>query len=185
MVTAGDFRKGMTVEIDGQVWMVVDFLHVKPGKGAAFVRAKLKNVMTGNVLERTFNPSDKFPRAMIERKTMEYLYSDGGLYYFMDMETYEQLPLNESLVEDALPFIKENMQVTIQFYNGAAFSVEAPNFVELEVTETDPNFKGDTATGGNKPAVLETGARIMVPMFVNVGDKIRIDTRTSEYMERV
>ncbi len=185
MVTAGDFRKGMTVEIDGQVWMVVDFLHVKPGKGAAFVRTKLKNVMTGNVLERTFNPSDKFPRAMIEKKTMEYLYSDGGLYYFMDMETYEQLPLNESLVEDALPFIKENMQVTIQFYNGSAFSVEAPNFVELEVVETDPNFKGDTATGGNKPAVLETGARIMVPMFVNVGDKIRVDTRTSEYMERV
>ena len=185
MVTAGDFRKGMTVEIDGQVWMVVDFLHVKPGKGAAFVRTKLKNVMTGNVLERTFNPSDKFPRAMIEKKTMEYLYSDGGLYYFMDMETYEQLPLNESLVEDALPFIKENMQVTIQFYNGSSFSVEAPNFVELEVVETDPNFKGDTATGGNKPAVLETGARIMVPMFVNVGDKIRVDTRTSEYMERV
>ena len=184
MVTAGDFRKGMTVEIDGQVWMVVDFLHVKPGKGAAFVRTKLKNVMTGSVLERTFNPSDKFPRAMIERKTMEYLYSDGGLYYFMDLETYEQLPLNEALVADALPFIKENMQVTIQFYNGAAFSVEAPNFVELEVTETDPNFKGDTATGGNKPAILETGARIMVPMFVNVGDRIRVDTRTQEYMER-
>ena len=185
MVTAGDFRKGMTVEIDGQVWLVVDFLHVKPGKGAAFVRTKLKNVMTGSVLERTFNPSDKFPRAMIERKTMEYLYSDGGLYYFMDLETYEQLPLNEALVADALPFIKENMQVTIQFYNGAAFSVEAPNFVELEVTETDPNFKGDTATGGNKPAILETGARIMVPMFVNVGDRIRVDTRTQEYMERV
>ena len=185
MVTAGDFRKGMTVEIDGQVWMVVDFLHVKPGKGAAFVRTKLKNVMTGSVLERTFNPSDKFPRAMIERKTMEYLYSDGGLYYFMDLETYEQLPLNEALVADALPFIKENMQVTIQFYNGAAFSVEAPNFVELEVTETDPNFKGDTATGGNKPAILETGARIMVPMFVNVGDRIRVDTRTQEYMELV
>ena len=185
MGTAGDFRKGMTVEIDGQVWMVVDFLHVKPGKGAAFVRTKLKNVMTGSVLERTFNPSDKFPRAMIERKTMEYLYSDGGLYYFMDLETYEQLPLNEALVADALPFIKENMQVTIQFYNGAAFSVEAPNFVELEVTETDPNFKGDTATGGNKPAILETGARIMVPMFVNVGDRIRVDTRTQEYMERV
>ena len=141
--------------------------------------------MTGSVLERTFNPSDKFPRAMIERKTMEYLYSDGGLYYFMDLETYEQLPLNEALVADALPFIKENMQVTIQFYNGAAFSVEAPNFVELEVTETDPNFKGDTATGGNKPAILETGARIMVPMFVNVGDRIRVDTRTQEYMERV
>ena len=185
MITAGDFRNGVTFEMDGNVVQIVEFQHVKPGKGAAFVRTKLKNVMTGNVLERTFNPSDKFPRAMIERKTMEYLYSDGGLYYFMDMETYEQLPLNESLVEDALPFIKENMQVTIQFYNGAAFSVEAPNFVELEVTETDPNFKGDTATGGNKPAVLETGARIMVPMFVNVGDRVRVDTRTSEYMERV
>jgi elongation factor P len=185
MVSAGDFRKGMTVEIDGQVWMIVDFLHVKPGKGAAFVRTKLKNVMTGAVLERTFNPSDKFPRAMIERKNMEYLYNDSGLYYFMDPETYEQLPLNQDLVQDALAFIKENMTVTVQFYNGSAFSVEPPNFVELEIVETDPNFKGDTATGGNKPAVLETGARIMVPMFVSVGDIVRIDTRTSEYMERV
>ena len=185
MVSAGDFRKGMTVEIDGQVWLIVDFLHVKPGKGAAFVHTKLKNVMTGAVLERTFNPSDKFPRAMIERKPMEYLYNDSGLYYFMDPETYEQLPLNQSLVEDALAFIKENMTCTVQFYNGSAFSVEPPNFVELEITETDPNFKGDTATGGNKPAVLETGARIMVPMFVSVGDVVRVDTRTSEYMERV
>ena len=185
MVTAGDFRKGMTVEIDGQVWMVVDFLHVKPGKGAAFVRTKLKNVMTGSVLERTFNPSDKFPRAMIERKTMEYLYSDGGLYYFMDLETYEQLPLNEALVADALPFIKENMQVTIQFYNGAAFSVEAPNFVELEVVEAEPGVRGDTASNVTKNAVLETGFRIQVPLFVNQGDTIRVDTRTGEYMERV
>ena len=185
MVSAGDFRKGMTVEIDGQVWLIVDFLHVKPGKGAAFVRTKLKNVMTGAVLERTFNPSDKFPRAMIERKQMDYLYNDSGLYYFMDPETYEQLPLNQELVADALQFIKENMTCTVQFFNGSAFSVEAPNFVELEIIETDPNFKGDTATGGNKPAILETGARIMVPMFVSVGDVVRIDTRTSEYMERV
>ncbi|MBR6816753.1 MAG: elongation factor P [Clostridia bacterium] len=185
MVEAGDFRKGMTVEIDGQVWMVVDFLHVKPGKGAAFVRTKLKNVMTGAVLERTFNPSDRYPLARIERKNMEYLYSDGELYYFMDPETYDQLPLNEEMVKEALLFIKENMQVTISFYRDAAFSVEPPNFVALEVVETDPNFKGDTATGGNKPAVLETGARINVPMFVNVGDVVRVDTRTSEYMERV
>jgi len=185
MVEAGDFRKGMTVEIDGQVWMVVDFLHVKPGKGAAFVRTKLKNVMTGAVLERTFNPSDRYPLARIERKNMEYLYSDGELYYFMDPETYDQLPLNEEMVKEALLFIKENMQVTISFYRDSAFSVEPPNFVALEVVETDPNFKGDTATGGNKPAVLETGARINVPMFVNVGDVVRVDTRTSEYMERV
>ena len=185
MVIAGSFKNGITFDMDGNVMQVIEFQHVKPGKGAAFVRAKIRNVITGSVVERTFNPTDKFEDARIDRKEMQYLYYDGELYYFMDMETYEQLPLNESLVEDALPFIKENMQVTIQFYNGAAFSVEAPNFVELEVTETDPNFKGDTATGGNKPAVLETGARIMVPMFVNVGDKIRIDTRTSEYMERV
>lgn len=184
MVTAGDFRKGMTIEIDGQVWVIVDFQHVKPGKGAAFVRTKIKNVMTGGVLERTFNPSDKFPKAMVERKDMEYLYSDGGLYYFMDMETYEQLPFNHDMVEDALPYIKENMQVGVRFYNGEAFSVEAPNFVELVVTETEPGFKGDTATSGNKPAVLETGAKVMVPLFISIGDTIRIDTRTGEYMER-
>ncbi len=184
MVSAGDFRKGMTVEIDGQVWMVVDFLHVKPGKGAAFVRTKLKNIMTGSVLERTFSPTDKFPRAVIEKKEMEYLYSDGDLYYFMDVETYEQVPLNYSMVEEALPYIKENMQVSIKFYKGEAFSVDPPNFVELEVTETEPGFKGDTTTAGNKPAVLETGAKVMVPLFVNVGDKIRVDTRTGDYMER-
>lgn len=185
MITAGDFRKGMTVEIDGQVYTVVDFLHVKPGKGAAFVRTKIKNVITGAVLERTFNPTEKFEQAHIERKEMQYLYNDGELYYFMDVENYEQLPLNRDKVEDALKFIKENMTVTIKFYKGEAFSVEPPNFVELEVVQTDPGFKGDTATGGSKPATLETGAVIQVPLFVNTGDKIRIDTRTGEYMERV
>jgi len=184
MVTAGDFRKGMTVEIDGDVWIIIDFQHVKPGKGAAFVRTKLKNVMTGSVLERTFNPTDKFPRALVEKKTMEYLYSDGGLYYFMDVETYEQLPLNLSMVEDALPYMKENMQVSIKFYKGEAFSVEPPNFVELQVTETEPGVKGDTATSGSKTAILETGAKVLVPLFINQGDMIRIDTRTGEYMER-
>ena len=184
MVSAGDFRKGMTVEIDGQVWVIVDFLHVKPGKGAAFVRTKLKNVMTRNVLERTFNPSDKYPLARIERKQYTYSYNDGSIYYFMDPETFDLLPLNHEMVEDALKYIKENMDVTISFYNGSAFNVEAPNFVELEVIDTDPNFKGNTATAGNKPATLETGARINVPMFVNVGDIVRIDTRTDEYLER-
>ncbi len=175
----------MTVEIDGQVWMIVDFQHVKPGKGAAFVRTKIKNVMTGNVLERTFNPTEKFPRAMVEKKEMQYLYSDGELYYFMDTETYDQLPLNLDKVEEALPYIKENMNVTIKFFKGEAFSVDPPNFVELQITETEPGFKGDTATAGNKPAILETGAKVMVPLFINTGDMIRIDTRTGEYMERV
>ena len=185
MISAGDFKKGLTIEIDGQVWVVVDFQHVKPGKGAAFVRTKLKNIMQGNVLERTFSPTDKFPKAHVETKSMEYLYSDGELYYFMDQETYEQIPLNHSQVEDALNYIKENMPVTIKFFKGQAFSVEPPNFVELVVTETEPGFKGDTATAGSKPAILETGAKIMVPLFVNQGDKIRVDTRTGEYMERV
>ena len=184
MVSAGDFRKGMTIEIDGQVWMIVDFQHVKPGKGAAFVRTKIKNVMTGNVLERTFSPTDKFPKAMVERKDMQYLYNDGDLYYFMDTETYDQLPLNKDKVEDALPYMIENMNVTIKFFKGEAFSVEPPNFVVLQVTETEPGFKGNTATAGNKPAIVETGAKIMVPLFVNTGDSIRIDTRTGEYMER-
>jgi len=185
MVSAGDFKKGLTIEIDGQVWVVVDFQHVKPGKGAAFVRTKLKNIMQGNVLERTFSPTEKFPKAHVETKSMEYLYSDGELYYFMDQETYEQIPLNHSQVEDALNYIKENMPVTIKFFKGQAFSVEPPNFVELVVAETEPGFKGDTATAGSKPAILETGAKIMVPLFVNQGDKIRVDTRTGEYMERV
>ena len=185
MIMAGDFRKGVTVEIDGVVWSISDFQHVKPGKGAAFVRTKLKNVMTGAVLERTFSPTDKYPLAHIETKDMEYLYSDGELYYFMDVETYEQIPLNMEQVEDAIDFIKENDQVKMRFYKGSPFSVEAPNFVELKVTQTEPGFKGDTATGTTKPATLETGYHIAVPLFVNEGDTIRIDTRTGEYMSRV
>lgn len=185
MLMAGDFRKGVTVEIDGQVWAISDFQHVKPGKGAAFVRTRLKNVMTGAVLERTFNPTDKYPRAHIETKEMQYLYSDGGLYYFMDTETYEQLPLSAEQVEDAIDFIVENQNVKVRFFKGSPFSVEAPNFVELTVTATEPGFKGDTATGTTKPATLETGYQINVPLFVNEGDKIRVDTRTGEYMERV
>ena len=171
MILAGDFRKGITVEIDGQVWSIADFQHVKPGKGAAFVRTRLKNVMTGAVLERTFSPTDKYP-------------TDGDLYYFMDNESYEQLALNHEQVEDAIDFVVENSNVTIRFYKGNAFSVAAPNFVELTVTETEPGFKGDTATGTTKPAVLETGYKIAVPLFVNEGDRIRVDTRTGEYMER-
>lgn len=185
MISAGDFRKGITIDIDGQVWSIVDFQHVKPGKGAAFVRTKIKNAITGSVLERTFSPTEKFPKAHIEKKEMQYLYSDGELYYFMDMESYEQLPLNHDLVEEALPFIKENMTVEVKFFKENAFSVDAPNFVELEVTETDPGFKGDTATGATKPAILETGYKIMVPLFIEQGDVLRVDTRTGEYMERV
>lgn len=185
MTSAGDFRKGVTVEIDGNVWQISDFQHVKPGKGAAFVRTKLKNVMTGQTLERTFNPSDKYPLAHIERKEMQYLYNDGELYYFMDIETFEQLPLNHDAVEYAINFIVENMNVVISFYKGNAFSVDAPNFVELTITQTDPGFKGDTATGATKPAILETGYKVNVPLFVDQGDKVRVDTRTGEYMERV
>ncbi len=185
MISAGEFRKGVTIEIDGGVWVIVEFQHVKPGKGAAFVRTKIKNVIAGNVLERTFNPNDKFPRAHVERKEMQYLYNDGELFYFMDTETYEQLPLNKDIVEDTMHFIVENMNVTVSFFKDSAFSVDAPNFVELTITETDPGFKGDTATGAIKPAVLETGYKINVPLFVNTGDKIRVDTRTGEYMERV
>ncbi len=185
MIVAGDFRKGVTVEIDGQVWSIADFQHVKPGKGAAFVRTRLKNVMTGAVLDRTFNPSDKYPKAHIENKEMQYLYNDGELYYFMDTETYEQLPLNHAQVEDAINFIVENQNVNIRFYKGNPFSVEAPNFVELEIVETEPGYKGDTATGATKPAVLETGYKVNVPLFVNQGDRVRVDTRTGEYMERV
>lgn len=185
MVSAGDFKKGLTVEIDGQVWTIVDFQHVKPGKGAAFVRTKIKNVMNGNVLEKTFNPTEKMPKAHVERKEMQYLYSDGELYYFMDVETYDQLPLSQDLVEDALPYMKENMNVNVKFFKGSAFAVEPPNFVELEVVDTEPGFKGDTATAGNKPCIVETGAKIMVPLFIEIGTVIRIDTRTGEYMARV
>lgn len=185
MLTAGDLRKGTTFEHDGQVYIVIDFLHVKPGKGAAFVRTKLRNVIAGGVVERTFNPSEKFQEAVIERKEMQYLYNDDSLYYFMDQESYEQVPLNHEKVEEAVKYLKEGMNAIIKFYKGEAFSVEAPNFVELEVIETDPGFKGNTATNTLKPAKVETGSIIQVPLFINEGDKIRIDTRTGEYMERV
>ena len=184
MITAGDFKKGITVEWDGGVWTIVDFQHVKPGKGAAFVRTKIKNVMTGAVVERSFNPTDKMPKAIIETKEMEYLYSDGDLYYFMDNETYEQMPLTHEQVEDAIPYMKENTVATVRFFKGSAFSVEAPNFVDLEVVKSDPGAKGDTATNVTKPAVLETGAEIKVPLFINEGDRIQIDTRTGEYIGR-
>ena len=184
MITAGDFKKGITIEWDGGVWNIVDFQHVKPGKGAAFVRTKIKNIMTGAVVERSFNPTDKMPKAILETKEMQYLYNDGDLYYFMDLETYEQLPLNHSQVEDAIPFVKENTNVTVRFFKGNAFSVEAPNFVTLEVTDTEPGFKGDTASNTYKPATVETGYTLQVPLFINTGDLIRIDTRTGEYMER-
>ena len=185
MISAGDFRKGVTFEMDGKVYVVVDFQHVKPGKGAAFVRTKIKNVVTGQVLEQTFNPSDKYPVAHIERKDMQYSYTDGDLYYFMDLETFDMLPLNYDIVKDAMQFVKEEMMVTVQLYNGNAFSVDPPNFVALTVTETEPGIQGETSTAGNKPAVLETGYHIQVPLFINQGDKIRVDTRTGTYMERV
>ena len=185
MISAGDFRNGITFELDGNVVQVIEFQHVKPGKGAAFVRTKYKNVITGAVVERSFNPTDKYPTAYIERKDMQYLYSDGDLYYFMDMETYEQQPIDSSKLGPAFQFVKENMEVKVLSYKGNVFGVEPPNFVELEVTETEPGFKGNTATNTLKPAKVETGAEIRVPLFINEGDKIRIDTRTGEYMERV
>ena len=185
MITAGDFRKGVTIEVDNNVFIIVDFLHVKPGKGAAFVRTKLKNVMTGAVLERTFNPSEKYALAHIERNEMQYLNEDGGIYYFMDNETYDQLPLNKEQVESALPYLKDNSIVNIKFFKGNAFSVEPENFVELEVVDAEPGVRGDTATNITKQATLETGYVCAVPLFVNVGDMVRIDTRTGEYMERV
>jgi len=185
MISAGDFRNGITIEYDNNVYQIIEFQHVKPGKGAAFVRTKLKNIKSGGVVEKTFRPTEKCPQARIDRKDMQYLYEDGDLYYFMDTETFEQLPLNHDQVEDAINFIVENMNVNIRFYKGNAFSVEAPNFVELTVTEAEPGFKGDTATGTTKPATLETGYKINVPLFVNEGDRIRVDTRTGEYMERV
>ena len=170
--------------MDGQVLQVIEFQHVKPGKGAAFVRTKLRNVITGAVVERTFNPTDKFPPAYVERKDMEYLYNDGELYYFMDTETYEQLPLNGDKLGDSFRFVKENMLVKILSYKGTVFGIEPPNFVELEITETEPGFKGDTTTNVLKPAKVETGADVRVPLFIDIGDKIKIDTRTGEYLER-
>ena len=184
MITAGDFRNGMTFEEDGQVMQVVEFQHVKPGKGAAFVRTKTKNVLTGAVVEKSYNPTAKFPTAFIERKDMEYTYMDGELYHFMDSEIYEDVPINAKEVGDNFKFVKENTVCKILSYKGKVFGVEPPNFVELEVTQTDPGFKGDTATNATKPATLETGAEIRVPLFIDIGDMIRIDTRTGEYMER-
>ena len=185
MISAGEFKNGVTFELEGNVFQIVEFQHVKPGKGAAFVRTKLKNVITGGVVEKTFRPTEKMPKAHIERKDYEYLYTDGELYYFMDQETFEQMPLNKDALGDAFKFVKENMVVKVLSYKGNVFGVEPPTFVELQVTETEPGFKGDTSTGATKPATLETGATIMVPLFVDQHDFIRVDTRTGEYMERV
>lgn len=184
-VLAGDFRKGVTFEMDGKVVTIVDFLHVKPGKGAAFVRTKLRNVMEGGVVEMTFNPTAKFPTAQINRKNMTYSYADGDLYYFMDTESYDLIPINKESVEEALNFVMENGEVQVAFYNGKPFSVEAPNFVELKITKCDPGARGNTTQGATKPATLETGFELQVPLFVNEGDVIRVDTRTGSYMSRV
>ena len=183
--SAGDFRNGTTFEMDGNVYRVVEFQHVKPGKGSAFVRTKIKNVITGRVLEKTFNPSEKYPSAEIEKKEMQYLYADGDLYYFMDNETYEQMPLNKEQLGDSLKYLKENMNVKVLSYKGKVFSIEPPMFIELEVTYTEPGFAGNTTTTSGKPAKLENGLEITVPMFINIGDVIKIDTRTGEYLERV
>jgi elongation factor P len=185
MVTAGEFRNGITFEMDGSVFQIIEFQHVKPGKGAAFVRTKIRNVITGATVERSFNPTDKFERAQINKRDMQYLYKDGDLYYFMDEETFEQNPINGSSLGDAMEFVKENMTCKILFFKEQVIGIEPPIFVELEITETEPGFKGDTATGATKPAIVETGAQIKVPLFVNQGDVVRIDTRTGEYMERV
>lgn len=185
MVSAGDFRNGLTVEIEGNVFQIIEFQHVKPGKGAAFVRTKLKNIINGGVVEKTFRPTEKFPTAHIDRRDMQYLYNDGDLYNFMDPESYEQISIAQDVVGDAMKFVKENENCKINSYNGSVFAVEPPLFVELEITETEPGFKGDTATGASKPATVETGAQVSVPLFVNQGDKIKIDTRTGEYLSRV
>lgn len=184
MISAGDFKNGTTFELDGQIFQIIEFQHVKPGKGAAFVRTKLKNIITGATVERTFNTSDKMSKAHIERRDMQYLYNDGDLFYFMDLENYEQIPLSSDKLGNVLQFVKENMTVKVLSHKSNVFGIEPPTFVELEVIETDPGFKGDTATGATKPAKVETGAVIKVPLFVNQGDMIRIDTRTGEYMER-
>lgn len=185
MISAGDFRNGITIEMDNNVFQIIEFQHVKPGKGAAFVRTKLKNIKSGGVVEKSFRPTEKFPQARIDRKDMQYLYEDGELFYFMDTESYDQIALNAEAIGDALKFVKENEMCKICSHNGSVFSVEPPLFVELEITETEPGFKGDTATGANKPATVETGAIVAVPLFVEQGDKIKIDTRTGEYLSRV
>ena len=184
MISAGDFRNGVTIEVDGNIFQIVEFQHVKPGKGAAFVRTKLKNIINGSVVEKTFRPTEKFPQARIDRKDMQYLYADGDLFTFMDTETYDQISLNKDTVGDALKFVKENEICKVCSHNGSVFAVEPPLFVELEITDTEPGFKGDTATGASKPATVETGAQVSVPLFVNQGDRIKIDTRTGEYLSR-
>ena len=184
MISASDFRNGVTFEMDGKVMQVVEFQHVKPGKGAAFVRTKMKNIITGGVTETSFNPTAKFEQAFVERREMQYSYNDGDLYYFMDMESFDMTPISHDLLGDAFKFVKEEEMCKVMSYKGKVFGVEAPNFVELQVTQTDPGFKGDTATNATKPATLETGAEIRVPLFIDEGEMIRVDTRTGEYMER-
>jgi len=184
MISAGEFRNGITIEFDGDIYVIVEFQHVKPGKGAAFVRTKVKNLVTGSVLEKTFRPSEKMARAHIDRKDMQYMYNDGNLYYFMDTESFEQMEINASDVGDALKYVKENEQVKVMSHNGKVFGIEPPMFVELKVVETEPGFKGDTATGATKPATLETGAVVAVPLFLNIDDVIKVDTRTGEYLGR-
>ena len=185
MISAGDFRNGVTLEVEGNIYQIIEFQHVKPGKGAAFVRTKLKNIISGGVVEKTFRPTEKFPKAHIERKDMQYLYSDGELYHFMDVETYDQIALNEDAIGDALKFVKENEMVKICSHKGNVFAVEPPLFVELAIIDTEPGFKGDTAQGATKPATVETGAVVYVPLFVDMGDVLKIDTRTGEYLKRV
>ena len=185
MISAGDFKNGVTLEYNGNIFQIIDFQHVKPGKGAAFVRTKLKNIISGGVIETSFRPTEKFPKAHIERKDMQYLYSDGELFHFMDVETYDQIALNEDAIGDSLKFVKENEMVKICSHKGNVFAVEPPLFVELAIIETEPGFKGDTAQGATKPAVVETGATVYVPLFVDQGDKIKIDTRTGEYLSLV
>ena len=185
MVSAGDFRNGLTIELDNGIFQIVEFQHVKPGKGAAFVRTKLRNIKSGGVIERTFRPTEKCPQAHIEKRDMQYLYNDGDLYNFMDVETFDQFGLNEEAIGDSLKFVKENEMVKMLSHNGEVFAIEPPLFVELEITETEPGFKGDTATGATKPATVETGATVYVPLFVETGDRISIDTRSGEYLKRV
>ncbi len=185
MISAGDFRNNVTFEMDGSVFQVIEFQHVKPGKGAAFVRTKLRNVISGAVVERTFSPTEKFENAVVERKEMQFLYRDGDLFYFMDNETYESIPINSSVMGDSFRFVKENTDCKILSYKGSIFAIEPPNFVELQIKKTDPGFAGNTATNATKPAILETDAEIKVPLFIEEGEVIRVDTRTGEYMERV
>ena len=185
MISAGDFKNGITLEMDNGIFQIIEFQHVKPGKGAAFVRTKLRNIVSGGVVEKTFRPTEKFPQARIDRNEMQYLYSDGDLFHFMNTENYEQISLNSETIGDALKFVKENDMCKICSYNGNVFSVEPPLFVELEVTDTEPGVAGNTATNATKPATVETGAQVTVPLFVNIGDKLKIDTRTGEYLSRV